>query len=1067
MGIDNSQDGTLHSNTYDQGTEYQRSSGSNLYLSISDTLSPVQEMYYHITTVGDGNIQGTDLVMNDEISGWWKAVKEDMTIPLEGEEGKYIVLVKVVDSVGNVSLFASNKIILDNTPPEISASLGDTPLNEGEVTIVNALQRFQIMVKEGNLDRVEAKVTAQDRSEQMVMTNINANDIKNALLKNTQATEHEYCSDIDTDANYTIDLKATDLAGNETSCTYKFTIDTMAPDQGKIQIKGFFNEITNKDKGIVKTASKTVEHIWNVLAEKVYDVFLQDSVEVTMAASDVITDVDIYYIMADHAYTEEELRKLNDNDWTPYDDSNKPKTKADQREFVYMRVTDKAGNSSFFNSKGIITDAVAPEIHYALDRGANKNGFYNDDVVIQADVEDATGSLQNGSSGLRYVGYRIEVDNKNVKTSTLIDEVTAETYKSFKITLDAKTYNSNNIKVYMTAVDNAGNMTSLETKPIRIKLDSVAPQIQVTFDDTDNGEYHNHNRTATIAIKERNLKTEDVDIHLSSKHGSKAVIGNWSHTDNIEKSDDAVYTCKVRFDKDDDYELYVDCEDEAGNKAKTSPKYKFTIDKTVPTIEVSYNNVQITEDSYFNQEVTATVTIKEHNFDASQAKVQASSQDGTASSTSTFSGLGDIHTANITFNQDGVYQLQVAFKDKAGNEAETYKGKSFTIDLTDPEIQIANVEDKSANKGEVQPVIICKDDNYDSNNVTITVTGSNNGDVDLSQLEMSRKATGDGEEFSLNFPEQENMDDVYTLTARMEDKAGNDAEQSVQFSVNRYGSVYTLETKQTDWLVGGVCSYVKKAQPIVIVETNVDEVVAHNISYTTGAISAETVAVKDQNQCTNEEKESGTYYVTKDVSAGNKWYQYEYTIEPENFSKEGNYSIQIDSTDKAGNHASNVSNKHKDSNLEILFAVDQTAPSAVISGTENGGIYKEAEHTVLVDVQDNIALKDVTIYLNGNEYATYDAGQIAELEDGMIPVNVSEAIATQKIQLVATDMAGNILGESPEGEFDKTFEDFNLLVTQNVLVQILYRYWLALIIGVVVIAGGIIVILIRKRKKNK
>lgn len=1067
MGIDNSQDGTLHSNKYNKETEYQKSSGSNLYLSISDTLSPVQEMYYHITPVGDGDIQDTDLVMNDESSGWWKAVKEDMTIPLEGEEGKYIVLVKVVDSIGNVSLFASNKIILDNTSPEITASLGNTSLNKGEVTIVNALQKLQITVTEGNLDQVEVSVTAKDRSNQMVMTNINANDIKNVLLEDKQTTKHEYSKYINADANYTIDLKATDLAGNETSCIYKFTIDTMAPDQGKIQIKGFFNEITNKNKGIVKTTRKTVEHIWNVLAEKVYDVFLQDSVDVSMTASDVTTDVDIYYIMADHAYTEEELRKLNDNDWMPYDDSNKPKTKADQREFVYMRATDKAGNSSFFNSKGIITDAVAPEIHYALDRGANKNGFYNDDVVIQADVEDATGSLQNGSSGLRYVGYRIEVDNKNVKTSALIDDVTAETYKSFKITLDAKTYNSNNIKVYMTAVDNAGNMTSLETKPIRIKLDSVAPQIQVTFDDTDDGEYHNHNRTATVAIMERNLKTEDVDIHLSSKHGSKAVIGNWSHTDNIEKSDNAVYTCKVQFDKDDDYELYVDCEDKAGNKAKTSPKYKFTIDKTVPTIEVSYNNVQITEDSYFNQEVTATVTIKEHNFDVSQAKVQASSQDGAASSTSTFSGLGDIHTANITFNQDGVYQLQVAFRDKAGNEAEMYKGKSFTIDLTDPEIQIANVEDKSANRGDVQPVIICKDNNYDSNNVTITVTGSNKGDVDLSQLEMSRKATGDGEEFSMNFPEQENMDDVYTLTARMEDKAGNDAEQSVQFSVNRYGSVYTLETKQTDWLVGGVCSYVKKAHPIVIVETNVDEVVTHNISYTTGAISAETVAVKDQTQCTNEEKESGTYYVTKDVSAGNKWYQYEYMIAPENFSKEGNYSIQIDSTDKAGNHASNVSNKHKNSNLEILFAVDQTAPSAVISGTENGGIYKEAEHTVLVDVQDNIALKDVTIYLNGNEYVTYDAGQIAELEDGMIPVNVSEAIATQKIQLVATDMAGNILGESPEGEFDKTFEDFNLLVTRNVLVQILYRYWFVLIIGVVAIAGGIIVILIKKRKKNK
>lgn len=1057
-GITNQNSDGLNKGDYEKnedGTDiiYNKPCGTNLYLNIKNTSTDIVERYYKI-------IDDKDNIVDSNI------VESSNVIPLDVVDGRYIVLVKVVDGVGNTSLFATNPIVLDNTRPEINATLGGTALDSADQSmIVNQSQELVITVKETNIKNVTATVKAVNAEGNNVeKIELSKDNMENALKNGT--SPYTYKCNVTTDANYTVKLTVTDQVGNETSVTYHFTKDATAPNEGKIEIAGFMSEITSKDGGVIKTAAKNIAQVWNGIVEKIYDIFLQGSAEVTMSAKDETTGFEISYIMEDHVYSEEELRALPEDNWTQYDEANKPKTQADQREFIYMRAKDKAGNASYFNSKGIITDTVAPEISYTLDREANKNGFYNNDVTIQAEVKDSTGSLQNGSSGLQYVGYRIEADGKKLKAEALIDAVTAETSKNFKIVLDAKTYNTNDLKVYITAVDNAGNKKDFEAEPIELKIDNVAPQISVTFDDQDGAEYYNHTRTATVTIKERNLKTSDIDLQITSKHGKKATIGKWSHTDNIEKSDDATYTCKVKFDQDDDYTFYVDCVDKAGNKAKTSKKYKFTIDKTVPTIEVSYNNAQVTENSYFNQEITATITIKEHNFDANQATVQVGAQNAAAPSTTAFNGQGDTHTANVTFSKDGVYQLQVAFKDKAGNEADSYRGSTFTIDLTNPEIQITNVEDKSANKDEVNPVIVCKDENYDNKNVTITVTGANSGEVELNQLGLSRRATGDGEEFSLNFPEQEDMDDVYTLTAKMEDMAGNGAEQTVQFSVNRYGSVYTLGTESGEWLENGVCVYVKEAKPVVIIETNVDEVVEHNISYTTGAISAEAVAVKDQADCTGDEQTKGTYYETKDVSAGNNWYQYQYTIESGNFSKEGNYSIQIDSTDRAGNHTSNVSNKHKDSNLEILFAVDRTAPSAVVTGTENGGIYKEDEHTVLLDVQDNIALKDVTIYLNGNQYATYDANQIAELEDGLIPVNVTESISTQTIQLVATDMAGNILGEKPEGEFDKTFEDFNLLVTQNVLVQILHAYWVVMILGAVAIGAGTTgVLLIRRRKK--
>ena len=44
-----------------------------------------------------------------------------------------------------------------------------------------------------------------------------------------------------------------------------------------------------------------------------------------------------------------------------------------------------------------------------------------------------------------------------------------------------------------------------------------------------------------------------------------------------------------------------------------------------------------------------------------------------------------------------------------------------------------------------------------------------------------------------DFAREEKMDDLYTLTAKSVDKAGNETEKSVLFSVNRYGSVYVLD----------------------------------------------------------------------------------------------------------------------------------------------------------------------------------------------------------------------------------------------------------------------------------
>lgn len=72
------------------------------------------------------------------------------------------------------------------------------------------------------------------------------------------------------------------------------------------------------------------------------------------------------------------------------------------------------------------------------------------------------------------------------------------------------------------------------------------------------------------------------------------------------------------------------------------------------------------------------------------------------------------------------------------------------------------------------------------------------------------------------------MDDIYTLTAKATDKAGNETKSSITFSVNRDGSTYELGSG-TKALVDK--KYTNKPQDLEITEINVDDLTTIEITY--------------------------------------------------------------------------------------------------------------------------------------------------------------------------------------------------------------------------------------------
>ena len=77
-----------------------------------------------------------------------------------------------------------------------------------------------------------------------------------------------------------------------------------------------------------------------------------------------------------------------------------------------------------------------------------------------------------------------------------------------------------------------------------------------------------------------------------------------------------------------------------------------------------------------------------------------------------------------------------------------------------------------------------------------------------------------------DFPE--GMDDIYTLTAKVTDKAGNETTSSITFSVNRDGSTYEIGSS-TKALIDK--KYTNKPQDLEITEINVDDLTTIEITY--------------------------------------------------------------------------------------------------------------------------------------------------------------------------------------------------------------------------------------------
>lgn len=849
------------------------------------------------------------------------------------------------------------------------------------------------------------------------------------------------------DGSYTVNVSVTDNAGNVE--TYEKTIykDIDQP------------RITKFDFAPVDYVEGDEENT-NVEVTD-YGFYFKEDTEVTISATDdegASSGVQtITYYTVD--YTENANGVISEEVEVPVDDNKITITiPANFKGQIYAKATDNVNNTTenFVTPDGAIVENAnkhSEETHIAFEK-AETTLSANDGTELYAEDVDVLLTVTDTYSGIREIEWSVDApydtsNNQSGKVTLNNDMTVSEgsetdweiTEKEANLATEMQKAitvhnNSNNIVVYVKMTDRAGNTSEDQ---IEFSIDKNAPVIQIAYDnnipDAEYQNFFNANRTATVTITERNFNSEDVIYQITNTEGVIPELSTWEVHENKANPDETYYTATVTYTADGDYTFDIRYADLAQNAANIVPQHRFTIDKTLPRVSVAYDNNNALNGNYYNAARTATITITEHNFDAARVNVLGVATDNGAASVfpaiSGWTSNGDTHVATIQYSADSRYTFDIEFLDKAGNSIADYAPEEFYVDMTAPNLTISGVADHSANNGDITPVITYSDTNFNRDAVTISLSGIHNGPV---QYAGSYADIANGQTFTYeNFEKVQNVDDIYTLTARVTDLAGNATEMTISFSANRFGSVYDLSS-----LENILNQYLQTEQDIVFTETNVD------------SLDRDGILIKLTKNGTPIDLVEGTDYAVEVTGGDGQWSVYRYTIFKSLFADDGRYSISVYSVDAAGNINENID---EIKNAEISFGIDKTAPVIVPVDLESGKQYPVEEKTVSIEIKDNLVLANVKIYLNGEEIDYTVEGEVYTF-------NIPASNSVQDVRIVATDAAGN--------EYELLVEDF--LVSTNIFARWYNNtpLFIGSIAGVIALVLALIAFLLfRKKKKDE
>ena len=375
--------------------------------------------------------------------------------------------------------------------------------------------------------------------------------------------------------------------------------------------------------------------------------------------------------------------------------------------FVIVQEKKKSDNENVsYINEGTVSgaynyDSVNPTLSIAKDNNAD---WINKDVKITASPSDA-------GSKIAAVKYTVTDE----KDKPLLEEKTVNPNAdgSYLITLQASKFANKEIKINVTAYDNAGLKSDTQTQII--KFDTALPNAELSLNSNEGKYYFTDKISVGISATDNfsgiaGIKAVYLTDDVTSASGWDIKNIDWD-AENVQNLKADAKSVTISFtDTPNAGNVYVKVTDKAGNEKITSlsDDKKFHFDHTAPTVGIAYSSADenTTNDNYsqlkdgveyYNHDRYAQITVTDASFNknATQIKVAVDNKNAVniLDNKAEVQGAAIVKTDDEiwTDNKDGSYTAKLKF---TGNHL--YKIEAFSTDLAGNKTEEGTVADSKS-----------------------------------------------------------------------------------------------------------------------------------------------------------------------------------------------------------------------------------------------------------------------------------------------------------------------------------------------------------------------------------
>jgi large repetitive protein len=740
------------------------------------------------------------------------------------EEGDYKVKVMATDKAGNEAIEQTLDFTIDKEKPEVALNIENPVVKGGHFYQQDVPISASIMDLNLDLNTVVVKRNGA------VYENSDLKFIEDGTI----ATLH-YTFNLE--GNYEVTVNGVDKAGNEQKQSVHFTIDKTNPDikidvqnpnvkNGKHYRANIPVEVTVTDENLnIQTISVTRDGERYQLADADfifqgnkavlnYSFTKEGDYEVTVTATDkaergpiskvVKFTLDKQAPTIDIQVSDIDKGPYYNKDITPvkvdvtnrdlhldvnkievkrngvtYENSGLKFVQGDDKSvatlnygfteegdyLVVVTAIDKAGNSKEQSIEFTI-DKTLPKIEFDLkNKDVSNSKFYKADLPVEVTITDTNldkNTIKVTRNGNTYA---------DVKSG---DFVVSDHHAKLNYTFTRE----GDYVITIEATDKARNHSQ---RTVEFTIDKTTPALAISG--VENSEHYSKNRDLRVLVNDTNLDVSKTEITVTRKETPTATarayqVGPFSLSNN-----DTRASLNYRFTQEGIYTINLRSTDKAGNR-QVHDEIMFVIDKTNPML-----NIDGVEHLSFNPtDKRVTLSIDELHHQTNTVQL-TTTRDGAAYNMGTWNNTAKVSNLSHHFTQEGLYTITFVATDKAGNGPVT-EAKTFTIDKTNPVIEMTGVENNEYYNVDKQVRAQIKDVNLDVNRIIVTRDGANypvgNFTVNNNVASLSHNFSQEGR---------------YEIFVEAIDKAENRTEQRMMFTIDKTAPVITPKFRGEDRVI--------------------------------------------------------------------------------------------------------------------------------------------------------------------------------------------------------------------------------------------------------------------------